>query len=262
MKIGISTANFYPDTNTEDTIEKIKKLGFNIVEVFLNSESEYNLEFIEILKYKLDENDIKVYSVHGFSTSFEPFLFDRYKRRREDMEKKYISIIKATSKLGAHIYNFHGLRKIDGESLKEDFILDVYNNLSYEASKEGVSFTQENVSWCKSSEISFINLLNEKMKYPIKYTLDIKQAYKAGVSPSDYIDVMGEKLINFHINDRDDQNTCLMPGKGNVDYIELSNKLKEKGYDDVGIIEVYRENYLKTEEFTKAAKFLENIFNK
>ncbi|MFA6941733.1 MAG: sugar phosphate isomerase/epimerase [Clostridiaceae bacterium] len=260
MKIGISTANFYPDTNTEDTIEKIKKLGFSIVEIFLNSESEYEPDFIGRLKDNLEKNNIEVYSVHGFSTSFEPFLFDRYKRRREDMIKRYKSIIRAAKGLGARTYTFHGLRKTEWRNLNKDFIIDIYNNLSYEAANKGIVFSQENVSWCKSSEIDFLELLKDKMKYPVKFTFDIKQAYKAGVSPMSYLDIMGKDLVNFHINDRDENNLCLMPGRGSVDFRAIKNKLKQIGYDNVGIIEIYRDNYKNEDEFITAKKFLEGIF--
>jgi sugar phosphate isomerase/epimerase len=260
MKIGISTANFYPDTNTEDTIDKIKKLGFPIVEIFLNSETEYEPDFIEKLKDNLNRNNIEVYSIHGFSTSFEPFLFDRYKRRRDDMMKRYKSVIKAAKEVGAKTYTFHGIRKQDLVSLDKDYVTDIYNNLSYEAAKEGIIFSQENVSWCKSSEIDFLKLLKDKVKYPVKFTFDIKQAYKAGVSPVEYLDVMGKDLVNFHINDRDDNNLCLMPGRGTVNYKEMKNKLDQIGYNNVGIIEVYRENYKNYEEFITVKEFLEGIF--
>lgn len=36
MKLGMSTACFYPDILTEDTISIIKQVGFDICEVFLN----------------------------------------------------------------------------------------------------------------------------------------------------------------------------------------------------------------------------------
>lgn len=260
MKIGISTANFYPDTNTEDTIVKIKKLGFSIVEIFLNSETEYKPDFIEKLKENLNSNNIEVYSVHGFSTSFEPFLFDRYKRRRDDMMKRYKSVLKAAKGVGAKVYTFHGIRKQDLIGLDKDYVADIYNNLSYEAAQKGIIFSQENVSWCKSSEIAFLKYLKDKVKYPIKFTFDIKQAYKAGVSPIVYLDAMGKDLVNFHINDRDENNLCLMPGRGTVNYKAIKHKLDQIGYDNVGIIEVYRENYKNDNEFIIVKEYLEGIF--
>jgi sugar phosphate isomerase/epimerase len=90
MRVGISTACFYPRINTEDTIEIISKLGFNICEVFLETEMETSLEFCRELKRKADFYGIEIYSGHPFSVSFEPFLFDRYKRRKLEMEKRFI----------------------------------------------------------------------------------------------------------------------------------------------------------------------------
>ena len=32
---------------------------------------------------------------------------------------------------------------------------------------------------------------------------------------------MGKNIVNFHINDKDKDNICLLPGKGNVNYIKI-----------------------------------------
>lgn len=45
MKIGLSSACFYPDVLTEDSIKLIKDIGFTSGEIFLNSNSEYEEEF-------------------------------------------------------------------------------------------------------------------------------------------------------------------------------------------------------------------------
>ena len=48
---------------------------------------------------------------------------------------------------------------------------------------------------------------------------------------------------------------CLLPGKGNLNYKNISNKLKSVGYSGKGIIEVYSNNYSNYEQLTKAKKF-------
>ena len=42
MDIGLSSACFYPDLHTENSIGKMKELGFNHGEIFLNTWSEYS----------------------------------------------------------------------------------------------------------------------------------------------------------------------------------------------------------------------------
>lgn len=84
MIIGMSSACFYPDVRTENSIELMKTIGFNTGELFLNSISEYEDDFGKLILEQELINDFRVNSVHAFSVSFEPYLFDSYKRRRDD----------------------------------------------------------------------------------------------------------------------------------------------------------------------------------
>lgn len=259
MEIGLSSASFYPDIYTEDTIRLMTEIGFNSGEIFLNTPYEYEEDFIVELaeeKYKYNYN---VNSIHCCSSQYEPFIFDKYKRRREDMLVYFKKLCKAARLLGAKCYTFHGMRLGSLNDLDKKFIVDVYNELSYISLEEGVKLAQENVSWCMSSNIEFLRLLNESCKYPVYFTLDIKQAYKALVEPEKYIEVMGKNIINFHVNDRDEKHLCMLPGTGKVDYKKIISKLEGMEYDGMAIIEVYRENYLEYSELRKSKEFLENL---
>lgn len=259
MDIGLSSASFYPFVNTEDSVPLMKALGFNVGEIFLNCPSEYEEEFIKKLLYAKEENSFKINSVHSFSGSFEPYLFDSYKRRADDMKVVFKKVCKAAKVLGAECYTFHGLRLDKLSNLNLDKIIENYNELCYIACEAGIKLAQENVSWCMSSDLQFLKLLKENCKYPLYFTIDIKQAYKAGIIPESYIDIMGDSIANFHINDRSEEAICLLPGQGNVNYIELVNKLKKCGYNGKGIIEVYRENYYDYNNLTKAKEYLVSL---
>lgn len=261
MDIGLSSACFYPNLHTENSIGKMKELGFEHGEIFLNTFSEYTEEFISVLLEKKEQSNFNVNSVHAFSSSFEPFLFDKYDRRRGDMFKHFKSVCKAAKVLGASCYTFHGMRYTDFKELDKKFIVDIYNELAYIALELDVKLAQENVSWCMSSDIKFLNLLSEKCKYPIFYTLDLKQAYKTNVPLEEYIKVMGKNIVNLHINDRDENSPCLLPGKGTLDYKDISSKLKNVGYSGKGIIEVYSDNYTSYEQLIIAKDFVSEIFN-
>ncbi|MFL0251110.1 sugar phosphate isomerase/epimerase family protein [Clostridium neuense] len=259
MKIGLSSAVFYPNVDTEDSLEIISKLGFECAEIFLNSFSEYSEEFIDKLIYEKSTYNISINSVHAFSSSFEPYIFDAYKRRRMDMIKNFKKVCKAGNRLGAICYTFHGMRYQDINTVNKKLVSDIYNELTYIALENNIKLAQENVSWCMSSNLDFLKFLKETCKYDLFFTLDIKQAYRAGIEPYEYINVMGEKLVNFHINDRDRENTCLLPGRGNVDYSKIVNALKKNNYCGNGIVEVYRENYESYGELKECKKKLEKF---
>ncbi len=259
MKIGLSSASFYPEINTEDSIKLMKSLGFNSGEIFLNTPSEYEEDFIKKLLEEINKYSFKVHSIHCCSSQYEPFIFDKYKRRREDMLIYYRKLCKAAKLLGAECYTFHGMRFENFNNLDKKFISDVYDELTYISLEQGIKLAQENVSWCMSSDLNFLSLLNENCKYPVYYTLDIKQAYKAFIEPEKYIEVMGKNIINFHINDRDEKHNCLLPGKGTVDYSKIISKLKSMEYDGMAIIEVYGENYTDYDELTEAGRVVKQF---
>ncbi len=260
MEIGLSSASFYPDINTEESIRLMKSLGFDMGEIFLNSPSEYEESFIQQLNEEKYKNQFTINSLHSFSSAFEPYLFDVYKRRREDMFVYFKNVCRGAKILGAKCYTFHGMRLDNINTINKDLVIDTYNKLCYTALEEGIKLAQENVSWCMSSNLDFLKLLSEKCKYPIYFTFDIKQAYKSGEKVEDYLNIMGKSLVNFHINDMDDNNNCSIPGKGKIDYKKIYDKLCEIGYTGAGIIEIYRNNYEKYTEIVEGRKNLRKIF--
>lgn len=256
MEIGLSSAVFYPKVETEDSIELISRLGFSCAEIFLNSPMEFEEDFIKLLMDKKNKYNLEINSVHSFSSLYEPYLFDSYKRRREDMLKYFTKVCVAAKLLGARCYTFHGMRLNNIETINFKLIHDVYNTLTYIAGENGIKLAQENVSWCMSSNVEYLNRIEENINYPLYYTFDIKQSYKAGIKPFEYLNVMENKLINFHVNDRDENHVCLMPGQGNVDLKAIFNKIKSQNYLGNVIIEVYGNNYKTYTELQDAKKFL------
>lgn len=260
MEIGMSSACFYPEMDVENSVEIMKNLGFDCGELFLNSPSEFNEEFADILLEKTNLHNFNVVSIHGFSSFFEPYLFSEYERRRKDMRKYFTGLCKLGRKIGAESYTFHGMRMVDKHRILKEDLIKRYNEISYIAAENEIKFSQENVSWCISSDMNFLSELKETIKNPLYFTLDLKQANKAGKNPVDYIKLMNDKLINLHINDYDKDNVCLLPGEGEVNYREIFSKLKEVNYKGNAIIEVYRSNYENYSDLSDCKKFLESLY--
>ena len=255
----MSSACFYPEIETENCIPLMKKYGFDIGEIFLNTPSEYEYDFLQIINERKLENNFRINSVHAFCAIFEPFLFDRYERRRKDMFYYFRSVCKACKQLDAEFYTFHGMRKLEYENSDKKFIVEIYNQLTYIAAEEGIKLAQENVSWCMSSNLDYLSMVKENCKYPLYFTFDIKQAYKASIEPEKYINIMGKDLVNLHVNDRDIDHVCMLPGVGEVDYYAISKALNNVGYKGNAIIEVYRENFNSIKEVIKSKKLLASI---
>lgn len=257
MKIGISTACFYP-TLTEDTLPVIAELGADNMEVFLNAPAEAEEEYCRQLRATADRFGLQVVSLHPYCGAYEYFnLFSLYERRREYALEEYRKMTVAAHILGAKYITFHGDRRNLPKNASMEMYCDSLKHIMDMAAEQGVELAQENVSWCRSSEPEFLREVDRNLgPYGLRYTLDIKQARRAGHSWQTYLDIMGSRLVNLHLSDGDDNHSCLIPGEGNIDFCQLNQALKGIGYQGGTLLEVYRENYRRTDELKKGMEYL------
>ena len=261
IQIGISTASFYP-LAIERGIAQAAELGFQRVELFINSDSEYRDPFRSMLKKQLDAAEIKVVSVHPFTSAMEGhLLFSDYERRTQDALNQYTQYFEAAAALGANYFTFHGeLLRTRGlpPAKAEERRYETYHELCARAASCGITFTQENVSWSKSGDLTFLRGLYQHVP-ELRYTLDIKQARRAGLDWNDYVDVVGDRIVNLHISDYHAQSDCLLPGQGQVDFKALFTRMNNLGYQGDALIEVYSDDYTDWKELRSSRLFLQSI---
>lgn len=258
MDCGISTACFYPEP-LENTVDRIAALGVGVVEVFVNTESEFHPTFVRDMKARLDAHGLRVASVHPFTSPMEgQLLLSNYDRRTQDGIAQYRNYFEAAHVLGAHSLTFHGERSIirDVDAADTARKMDVYAALCDVAAEYGIALAQENVAWCKSESPDYIKRLYDEVP-ALRYTLDIKQAHRAGHHWSEYLDAMGERIINVHINDFDETHSCMLPGEGVMQYDALFDRLAALGYDEQVLIEVYDSDYESLEQIQRSLLFLD-----
>lgn len=260
MEVGVSTACFYP-MRTEQAVEEIKKTKAGCVEVFLEARSEYDPEYCKRLKERLDEAGIRVVSVHGFVAGYEPFLFSEYERRAKDALEEFQMVLEAARILGAKLNTFHGNRL---EAYTKDFDFKKYAEkfdlLCSVAEEKGIQISWENVSWCQSGNLEFLNKSLEWIRSNnFGFTLDLKQAARANYNYSEYLKIFKNRLLNVHISDLNDKSTCLLPGNGTQNFHRIYKDLRALCYDRALIIEVYHDAFYDTKEVIESVEFLKNI---
>lgn len=258
MEVGISTACFYPQP-LEDTIERVAKLGIQTVEIFFNTESEMHEPFYRELRERIQQNGLSVVSLHPFTSLMEGILlFSEYARRTEDGFAQYRHYFRAARGLGAKYLTLHGERLMPGvydtQTAMERKITR-YQRLCEIAAEEGMIVAQENVAWCRSSDPAYLQMLYEHVP-DLRYTLDIKQANRAGHSWKEYFDLVAPRLVNIHINDFDQTRSCLLPGEGLFDYDEFFAQTRAAGYDKQTLIEVYAKNFSDDQQIVDSVTFL------
>ncbi|MCQ5129687.1 sugar phosphate isomerase/epimerase [Butyricicoccus faecihominis] len=257
VRIGISTACFYPEP-IEEALPVIAGLGVHAIEVFVNTESEFSPAFAQSFGAQARSLGLDIVSVHPFTSLMEGILlFSDYSRRTDDGMRQYERYFTFAESLGARFLTFHGERDMGGPDDPARFAhkAEIYRRLCALGASHGVTLAQENVAWCKSKNPAFLRNLYEAVP-ELHFTLDIKQARRAGRDPREFIEAVGERIVNIHINDFDANESCLLPGAGNMDYGDFFSRMRAVHYDGHALIEVYRSNFHDPAEFTRSLRVL------
>lgn len=264
-RIGISTACFYPEETTY-ALKRSLSLGFENVEIFINSFSELEKPYLGVLKSVCKENNVCVTSIHPFTSGYEYMLFfSAYEKRASDACEFYKKYFSAAAELGAKYVVFHG------DSLRAPFVgteryCEVFEMLSKTARGEGVFLAQENVSSARSGSPEFIKNMREQIgEGKINFVLDIKQVLRAGYETDEMIKAMGSDIKHIHINDWVFSNDgtrdggCRLPCDGELDLEKIIDDIEKTGYSGKYIIEVYRKNFTDDTDIVKAKKRLSEL---
>ena len=107
--------------------------------------------------------------------------------------------------------------------------------------------------------------LVDRLGDTLHYTLDIKQAIRAGEDPLDFVKVLGNRIVNLHLCDvfhqPDGRVTLAMPGQGDYDFAALSRAMAQAGYQGPAMIEVYSDMYQNLSEIEISRRAMEQVFN-
>lgn len=93
----------------------------------------------------------------------------------------------------------------------------------------------------------------------LAFTLDTKQAIRAGYTWSDYVGAVGDRIVNLHVSDYNKETDCLLPGQGNCDFSELFSALESHGYAGSAIVEVYQTDYSTPKKLEQSRIYLESV---
>ena len=263
MNIGLSTACFFGKGATEDSIRTIREAGFSICEVFFDAPMEYGEAFYPILRESL--GDMKVHSIHGMSSQFEPQLFSISARQKAAAMDVFLKTLAQGRRLGAKYYVMHG-PMLNGGSMKNIAyarIAPLIADIAHVCKEEGLLLAWENVSWCMFNRPEFVAGIREFAEQPdLYFTLDIKQAARTGADPFDFLEAMGDRCVNVHLCDfsRTESGVELgLPGRRSFDFARLFAALTAKGFTGPAIVEVYSDAFDSYDELFQSARALAKL---
>lgn len=266
MQIGISTGTFYPREYTENLFPIIEGLGIETCEIFLATFTEYMPDFIKLLKERIAETHVQVYSLHTLTMQYEPELFSIGERTRKDAEYWFRLVGKAAKELNAQYYIMHGPARLKRLPYVMNYPylasrLSELDAMLAEESGNGCRVAYENVHWAFFNSPEFFSEL--KKLSGVYACLDIKQAMQSKISVYDYIDAIGgARLKNVHLCDYDQNGNLTLPGKGIFDFTALFRCLKEIGYAGPLMMELYQKNYDTYDDLKRGYEYLNNCLQK
>jgi len=258
LKLGISTAAFYGRYEVEEAAAYISRLPVDCAEVFLQSFSEYSSAFGQLVRGEL--KTIPCTSVHPLGTSFENQLFSVSKRQEKDAFDIFRRVLDAGAQLGARVYVHHGRYSPQITALPWNLSrnAEIISRMCETARQYDMVIGWENVYWCQLTEPS--RVLEAKAALPqVRFTLDIKQAMRAGCDPIEFVHAMGDQLCNVHVCDWQEDGTLCLPGEGCFDFGALFEALREVGYDGPVIMEPYLKLIQSEEALERSIAFMRNI---
>ncbi len=258
MNIGISSACLYPN-ETLKAIDILQKNNVEFIEIFINTFSELNEDYINKIEKIIKNGNIKVHALHPFSSGMETFFFATYyNARMEDglnLYKRYFEICK---KLNIKRFVFHGAHYEADYPFNR--YCDNFARLYDSAKKYGVDICYENVVRCKSKYAENIMQLRQTLNNDIKFALDIKQMRRSKQKLNDMINAMGTCLDYLHLSDYTFTKDCVLPGTGKFNFESLFKTLIKNNFTGQAVIELYKDGYEKVGDIEQSAKNLQKIY--
>ena len=147
---------------------------------------------------------------------------------------------------------------VDSSSLKkQDFNLFITNIKDCLVNAE-----KQNISICLETDLNpeeFSHLLSLLPYESVKVNYDIGNSASLGYDIEEEFYAYGDKIINIHIKDRLLNGGSAELGSGDVDFDQVLNMLKNIKYEEVMIMQSYRDD-IGVEIFDKQLKFIKDKF--
>lgn len=258
MNIGVSTGCYFP-RHTVDALKSVALTGAKYAEIFFNTDSELEEDYVKQLKKVADVNGIETISVHPFTSAIETFMFwSRNDYKLKDSIKYYEKYFRACNILGAKYVVIHGCHTT-AEYMGIEKYAENLNALSAKAREYNVYIAQENVVKFKCGYTENLKELIRLASEDIRFVFDLKQAVRARQDIYEIVDLMGNRISHIHISDCNETGNSLLPGQGCIDFKGLFDYLSCKYNVNTALIEVYNENILPDYDIKSALDFLQNI---
>jgi len=248
MKLGVSTSVFLHH-NLETALKKIGNLDIKYVEIWGEpphlwvENIKYN--YLKSIKELLYKYDLKP-SYHGPAhdvdiTSMNPGI-------REESIKQHKRSLDIAKFLGVDVYVIHAGSFYPGDkntiSKGFDRLYSSIDELLILAKEYDIVLAIENhpvnENGIFNNPKTMKKVIDDFNSSYLKVTLDLGHANLTKFPVIKYIEELKDNIKHIHLNDNDGiEDLHLVYGKGNLDSNNLIKRIKNIGFDGVGILEIW-----------------------
>ncbi|MEE8167921.1 MAG: sugar phosphate isomerase/epimerase [Candidatus Hydrothermarchaeales archaeon] len=195
------------------------------------------------IKEEIESYGLEIYAVSAHLDFVSP---DAEKRKRE--YKKFMGVLDLAYALGIdQVQTASGGLYEDFSFEKQgEYFVSMMNEFGKVAEDRGIiiGLEPEPEKWMSTPKQT-IDLI-KTLRYPVfKAVVDMGHAFGVNETPESYIQQFKDYLLNVHVDDvnkGDFPHRHLIPGEGDVDFVEAFKMLREVGYKDWLTVELNKHN--------------------
>lgn len=244
LTIGLSSGALYPGTRTEQVPAAARRMGFDQIELMLQTTGEYAPEFLGDVQRETGEGNVAVHAVHPFQP-LHP-LFTHYPRRSDEAIELFRRAVAGSALLGANLVVWHGptRREVQNDPTWSRF-LEVTDQLAGICAEHGLVLGVENVSWCVLANVRDVIRMSASLPSlangrHVGFVFDSFQAFEADANPFMMLAAMESRLADVHLSDGrrgEPEHRHLLPGDGDLPWPALIKAIHGTGYSGPMMLE-------------------------
>jgi len=225
-----------PRVPFDEALRKIEDLGFRYTDIYLLREDLYDPDVRDMLKRSFRSSSVRLATIAGQGKPFGTLDRDREKGIVEDLLEE----IRLAAELGAKNVGIRTAGLVPerhDEQLKMladtlSVAVPLCDELDVNIAIEGHS---DQVATTTEDQIRVHNMVGSPR---IGVNMDVSWAYASGLDPAEAIRELSELVFHVHLRDARRGDPLVLPGEGEVDFIEVFRALREIGYDGPMILEL------------------------
>jgi sugar phosphate isomerase/epimerase len=226
----------------DEALRKVEAFGFRHTDIYLVRKDLYDPDVRDILERSFRESDVQLATIAGEAKPFGTFDDEVQERIAGDLSEE----IRLAARLGAknvgirtdtlvperHTEQIERLAGVLAE------VVPLCNELNVNITIESHS---NQVATRTEDQIEVHDMVGSPR---VGVCLDVSWAYASGMDPAAAIRELGDLVLHVHLRDARRAAPLVLPGEGEVDFVEVFRALRDIGYAGPLVLELEKHCFM------------------